>query len=134
MDSRTRAVVAAGAFALVGVAALLGALLVRRSHEQDTLGPDGVVDQGHMRRRGDIRDRGKGGKFAIDLERLSTRREEFEPTVEYLTYIQSRRGDDDGSILFVRHEDVDAIAALEGSQPDEFVERLKQLGVVISIN
>lgn len=134
MESRTGTLVATGAFALVGIAAFVGAILVRRGSEQDTLGPDGVVDSQESRRRGDIRDRGKGGKFAIDVERLRTRRDELEPTVEYLTYIQTRRGDEDGSILFVRHEDVDAIAALEGEQPDDFVERLKQLGVVISIN
>lgn len=119
--------------AAAGAAAAV-AFLVIRGRREDTLGPEGVVDTAARRRRGSIEDRGQGASYAIDVERLRSERDDLEPTVEYLTYIQSHRGDDGEHILFVRNEDIDAIAALEGEQPDEFVERLQQLGVVISIN
>lgn len=70
--------------------------------------------------------------YAIDVERLR-QTESFEPAVEYLTYIQSRRGES-SHLLFVRHEDLDAIAALEGERLETFLERLQHLGVVISKN
>ncbi len=70
--------------------------------------------------------------YAIDIERLR-QTETFEPAVEYLTYIQSRRGES-SHLLFVRHEDLDVIATLEGERLETFLERLQHLGVVISKN
>lgn len=96
------------------------------------LGPDGVVDSLRTQRTGSIADRGKGG-LAIDVERLRSTEGDFEPAVEYLTYIQSRRGVEE-HLLFVRQDDIDAIAALEGQETDAFLERLQHLGVVISNN
>ncbi|HEX2027310.1 MAG TPA: hypothetical protein VHF25_04860 [Nitriliruptorales bacterium] len=96
------------------------------------IGPDGVVDSMRTQRIGSIADRGKGG-LAIDIELLRSTEGDVEPVVEYLTYIQSRRGVEE-HLLFIRQEDIDAIAALEGQETDAFLERLQHLGVVISNN
>ncbi|MFT5222919.1 MAG: hypothetical protein ACI867_001229 [Glaciecola sp.] len=69
----------------------------------------------------------------LDLARLRTVSEHLEPLVQYLTYIQSRRGQD-SSLLFVRYDDIDAMAELDGEPGPELLERLDQLGVVISAN
>lgn len=57
----------------------------------------------------------------------------LEPVVQHLTYIQSRRGDP-SALLFVRYEDLDAMAQIGGELVPEFLERLDQLGVVVSTN
>lgn len=124
-----RRVVVAGV--VVALATALAAALVWRRRE-DQLGPEGVVDTDERRRHGSPHDRGRGGAVAIDVEQLR-HNEGFEPAVEYLTYIQSRRGVDE-HLLFVRNEDLDAIAALEGQDADAFLDRLQHLGVVISTN
>ena len=119
----------AGAAVAVGLAALAASAGRRR---QPAPGPAAAVDSGGQRRRGSPQDRGQVRSYAIDVERLR-QTEAFEPAVEYLTYIQSRRGET-SHLLFVRHEDLDAIAALEGERVETFLERLQHLGVVISRN
>ncbi len=118
---------AAGAAAAVGVTWLI---LSRR--REATLAPDGVVESRDNRRSGSPGDRGRVRRIGIDVEGLR-QTEQFEPAVEYLTYIQSRRGVSE-HLLFVRNEDLEAIAALEGQQTDAFIERLQHLGVVVSNN
>lgn len=119
------------ATAVAAVATALAGLVVWRRRE-DQLGPEGVVDTDERRREGSPDDRGKTGAVAIDVQELRNN-DGFEPAVEYLTYIQSRRGTDE-HLLFVRNEDLDAIAALEGEDADAFLQRLQHLGVVISTN
>lgn len=105
--------------------------------------PSGVVDSavetpvdhdadGDDGRRGTPDDRGRMPAYALDVERIRSR-DGMEPVVQYLTFIQSQRGDD-SSLLFVRYEDIDAMAALEGTETGDFLERLDQLGVVVSNN
>lgn len=83
-------------------------------------------------RRGTPADRGQTTAYAFDLERLQGQ-PGFEPVTQYLTYIQSRRNAP-SHLLFVRYEDLDRMAGLEGALVPQFLERLDQLGVVISTN
>lgn len=83
-------------------------------------------------REGGPRDRGTGPVYGLDVDRIK-QESGFEPVVQYLTYIQSQRGE--GShLLFVRHDDLDAMASLEGQRTPAFLRRLDQLGVVVSNN
>ncbi|MDP8928747.1 MAG: hypothetical protein M3O70_09275, partial [Actinomycetota bacterium] len=113
---------------LVGAAVVGGLAAVAVSagrRRQATTAPTGV-EGNQQRRRGTPQDRGQVRSYAVDVERLR-QTEAFEPAVEYLTYIQSRRGES-SHLLFVRHEDLDAIAALEGERLETFLERLQHLG------
>lgn len=86
------------------------------------------------RREGDPEARGtREGAVGLDLARLQSVSDRLEPVVQYLTYIQSRRGQD-SSLLFIRYDDIDAMAELDGEPSQELMERLDQLGVVISSN
>ncbi len=123
---------AVAVLALTSVAATVMVLVGRKRGE--SLSPDGVVDSSNRSRPGSATDRGTGRRYAINIGRLRDQRG-HEPAVEYLTYIQSRRGGDEREhLLFVRHEDLDQIAALEGEDPQRFLQRLQRLGVVISVN
>ena len=83
-------------------------------------------------RTGTATDRGDRVSYGLDVEALRGA-QGFEPVVEYLTYIQSQRGD--GShLLFVRYDDLDVLARREGQEVSNFLERLDQLGVVVSNN
>ncbi len=92
--------------------------------------PDGR--SGDRRRGGDRADRGRRRVIGLDLDGLAGR-EGFAPVVEYLTAIQTMR-DDGGSLLFVRDDDIDAMAERDGRPVPEFLDRLDQLGVVVSSN
>lgn len=82
-------------------------------------------------RTGSPSDRGVGRTIAMDLERA--RAHHVEPAVEFLTYVQSRRGE--GShLMFVRMDDLDAMAESVDERVDDFLDRLDQLGVVVSHN
>ena len=83
-------------------------------------------------RDGDEADRGRRRVIGLDLGRLAES-EDFTPAVEYLTAIQTMRGDG-GSLLFVRDDDLDAMAEHEGRPVPEFLDRLDQLGVIVSSN
>jgi len=132
------------ALAGAGAVALCAVVIVRRSRrtaadapivdaEPASAAPSGVVASDRAeRRRGTQHDRGRMPAYALDVERIRSR-EGMEPVVQYLTFIQSQRGDD-STLLFVRYEDIDAMAAIEGSDTGDFLERLDQLGVVVSNN
>ncbi len=83
-------------------------------------------------RSGDEDDRGRVEAIGVDLSMLRDHGE-FKPVVEYLTAIQSMRGDG-SSLLFVRGDDLDAMAERDGHPVPEFLDRLDQLGVVVSNN
>ena len=82
-------------------------------------------------RQGGPGDRGAGGTVRMDLARA--RAAHVEPVVEFLTYVQQRRGDRE-HLLFVRSDDLDAMAAASDEPVDDFLARLDQLGVVVSHN
>ena len=75
--------------------------------------------------------RGQDAAVQLDLDRALAGR--VEPVVEFLTFVQEQRGDT-SHLLFVRYDDLDALAAAEGQQVAEFLSRLDQLGVVVSTN
>ena len=83
-------------------------------------------------RAGEPSDRGRVTAIGVDLPRLK-QHGEFTPVVEYLTAIQSMRGAGD-SLMFVRGADLDALAEKDGRPVPEFLDRLDQLGVVVSNN
>lgn len=83
-------------------------------------------------RSGDAEDRGRTAAIGVDLPRLKEHGE-FTPVVEYLTAIQSLRGDS-SSLMFVRGADLDELAERNGRPVPEFLDRLDQLGVVVSNN
>ena len=92
------------------------------AHHPASLGP----------RRGAEQDRGRRRAIGLDLGALAGDAD-FAPVVEYLTAIQTMRGDG-GSLLFVRDDDLDAMAEHEGRPVPEFLDRLDQLGVIVSSN
>lgn len=83
-------------------------------------------------RSGTPDERGQADRYGLDVDRLRTA-PGFEPVVQYLTYIQSKR-DDESHLLFVRYDDLDAMAEIDGAPTPSFLERLDQLGVVVSNN
>lgn len=83
--------------------------------------------------RGGETDRGRTAAIGVDLPRLRDHGG-FTPVVEYLTAIQTMRGDSGSSLMFVRGDDLDAMAEHDGRPVPEFIERLDQLGVVVSNN
>lgn len=91
--------------------------------------PGGAAPSGA--RHGTSTDRGRGGTVRIDVDRA--RAHHVEPVIEFLTYVQRRRGDQ-GHLLFVRTEDLDAMAEASDESVDDFLSRLDQLGVVVSHN
>lgn len=86
----------------------------------------------NVHRDGGRSDRGRTAAIGVDLPRLR-QHEGFTPVVEYLTAIQTMRGDG-GSLMFVRGADLDAMAEQDGRPVPEFLDRLDQLGVVVSNN
>lgn len=75
-------------------------------------------------------------KFAIDTAKLLSRFKEgaYLPLSEYLTAIRVKRGERDEGLLFVRRNDVDALAALAGTTQEEFLNNFRNLGIVVSLN
>lgn len=81
-----------------------------------------------------LRSAAGGRGIGFDVERLkSLETPTYQPVVEYLSYIQVQRGDDQ-SIVFVRERDVDSLAALTGGSRKKFVDEFQQLGVLLSMN
>lgn len=137
-DVNTRALLrlATAATAVVGGVAAVWRL--RRPERPGAAEPDAVFEVTDRQvieprdRHGSPDDRGQADRFGLDVDRLKEA-PGFEPVVQYLTYIQSRR--DDGShMLFVRYDDLDAMAEIDGAPTPAFLERLDQLGVVVSNN
>ena len=129
---------------LVGPLLLVGAVAVarRRSRpdpedlwldEATPPAPSDVTPPVPVRtsRAGRATERGRGGTVTMDLERA--RVQHVEPVVEFLTYVQQRRGDR-SHLLFVRTDDLDAMAEASDEPLESFLSRLDQLGVVISHN
>lgn len=117
--------------------ALLGIATVRRARrttapELFVSGPDRTPPRRERDRRGTPRDRGRAPSLGLDVERLREA-SGFEPVVQYLTYIQEQRGAA-SHLLFVRYDDLDAMASIDGQPTPAFLERLEQLGVVVSNN
>lgn len=83
-------------------------------------------------RSGEPDSRGVTPVIGVNLPNLAAH-SEFAPAVEYLTAIQSMRGEGD-SLLFVRGADIDALAEQDGRPVPEFLDRLDQLGIVVSSN
>jgi len=94
-------------------------------------GPADDRDPGRAR-AGTADDRGASAPVGFDLSRLRPH-DELAPVVEYLTAIQQRRGEA-ASLLFVRTSDIDELAEVDGRPVPELLERLDQLGVVVSSN
>jgi hypothetical protein len=113
------------------LAGLAAAALVVIRRRRGGIAPSGVVEA-DRERAGSPADRGRQPTYGIDVERLRGSGT-FEPAVEYLTYIQSQRGVQE-SLLFIRRDDLEALAALDGGDAEQFLERLQQLGVVVSNN
>jgi hypothetical protein len=124
------------AAALTAVAGVLaGIATVRRARRRtapEFFEPASAVEDRRQVRQGTPDDRGRASSFGLDLERLRDT-SGFEPVVQYLTYIQEQRGDA-SHLLFVRYDDLDAMASIDGRPTPTFLERLEQLGVVVSNN
>lgn len=72
----------------------------------------------------------RGPELVIDLVALEGQRT-LEPAVRrYAAAIQARRGDYNGQVLTVRTGDLELLAAVLDSQPDELRTRLSDAGVV----
>lgn len=119
---------------LVGIAAALAgarSLLARRGAQSST-----VVDRRSQPDAEALRALANGQAERIGFD-LNTLREEhestFKPIVEYLTYIQVQRGENE-SLVFVRHRDLDALAALAGETREGFMEEFQKMGVILSMN
>lgn len=94
-------------------------------------GPADDSDPGRTR-AGTAADRGSRPPVCFDLSRLRPD-DDLAPVVEYLTAIQQRRGEAE-SLLFVRSSDIDELAEVDGRPVPALLERLDQLGVVVSSN
>lgn len=114
--------------AVVGSAVAGLAMALRRRS-----GPPGELPLDPASRRdGDPRDRGRSAAPGVDLGALQGI-EGYDPAVQYLTYLQSKRGARE-ELLFVRTSDLDVLARREGMATDEYLNRLDRLGVVVSSN
>ncbi len=77
---------------------------------------------------------GEVERVALNVEQLKEMNPEaYEPLVEYLTYIQIQRGENQ-SLVFVRQRDIDELAKMANEPREEFVEKFEQLGVLLSMN
>lgn len=68
--------------------------------------------------------------LSIDLSRLETRDlPEGEPVGRFVQAVKVRRGDYNGRVITIRHDDVRALAAILACTPAELQERLRRAGV-----
>lgn len=129
--SRATRTLLAAVTAVAGTVAGFATVMRARRSTAPELFTDEPAD-GDRSRRGRPEDRGRAEAFGLDLERLRVAGG-FEPAVQYLTYIQEQRGEA-SHLLFVRYDDLDAMASIDGEPTPSFLERLEQLGVVVSNN
>ena len=134
MDTRTRWI--------LGLAAAGSVLVVWRVWTMRTSEP-GPADEpielidltdsstAPQERDGSEADRGSTEAVRLDLSRAQE--SGLRPVVEFLTFLQQTRGDS-SHLLFVRYDDLDDLAEAEGVSAAEFLNRLDQLGVVVSTN
>ncbi len=131
---RTRKVLVAAVAAALGAVA---ARMRRQSLPDDDLWLPEPLEEHEApvalpaRREGSNRDRGAPGSVRMDVTKA--RESHLEPVVEFLTFLQHRRGDH-SHLLFVRYDDLDALAHHEGEPVAEFLSKLDQLGVIVSQN
>ena len=83
------------------------------------------------RRSGTIADRGRANLVGLDKVRADEAG--LQPVVQFLTFLQDRRGDP-SHLLFVREADIHDLARASGEDANAFLGRLDQLGVVVSAN
>src|SRR5213080_2865070 len=70
-------------------------------------------------------------KLVIDLERMAQLpREKAGPLARYVATIQSQRGDYNGRVLSVRHEDLRSLAVIYDKSPADLTEELISWGVL----
>jgi transcriptional regulator with XRE-family HTH domain len=70
-------------------------------------------------------------KLVIDLEQLSNvPPEQSAPLARYAATIQSQRGDYNGRVLSIRHEDLRSLAVIYDASPGALTEQLIQWGVM----
>lgn len=70
-------------------------------------------------------------KLIIDLEQLShVPAEQSAPLARYAATIQSQRGDYNGRVLSIRHEDLRSLAVIYDASPGQLTEQLIQWGVL----
>ena len=70
-------------------------------------------------------------KLVIDLEQLShVPVEQAAPLARYAATIQSQRGDYNGRVLSIRHEDLRSLAVIYDASPGALTEQLVQWGVL----
>jgi transcriptional regulator with XRE-family HTH domain len=70
-------------------------------------------------------------KIIIDLEQLShVPVEQSAPLARYAATIQSQRGDYNGRVLSIRHEDLRSLAVIYDASPGVLTEQLIQWGVL----
>ncbi len=70
-------------------------------------------------------------KIIIDLEQLSTvPPEQAAPLARYAATIQSQRGDYNGRVLSIRHEDLRSLAVIYDATPGMLTEQLISWGVL----
>ncbi len=71
-----------------------------------------------------------GPELVIDLVALESHRAEEPALRRYVDAIQARRGDYNGRVLTVRSSDLDLLAAVLESSPDDLRVRLASTGIV----
>ena len=70
-------------------------------------------------------------KLVIDLEQLShVPADQAAPLARYAATIQSQRGDYNGRVLSIRHEDLRSLAVIYDASPGALTEQLIQWGVM----
>src|SRR5438094_738490 len=70
-------------------------------------------------------------KLVIDLERMSQLpKDKVGPLARYVATIQSQRGDYNGRVLSVRHEDLRSLAVIYDKSPADLTEELISWGVL----
>ncbi len=70
-------------------------------------------------------------RLVIDLERLSqVPRDRAAPLARYAATIQSQRGDYNGRVLSIRHEDLRSLAVIYDASPTTLTEQLISWGVL----
>jgi transcriptional regulator with XRE-family HTH domain len=70
-------------------------------------------------------------RIVIDLEKLATvPRDQAAPLARYAATIQSQRGDYNGRVLSIRHEDLRSLAVIYDATPSSLTQQLIQWGVL----
>jgi transcriptional regulator with XRE-family HTH domain len=70
-------------------------------------------------------------KLVIDLERMGQLpKDKVGPLARYVATIQSQRGDYNGRVLSVRHEDLRSLAVIYDKSPSDLTEELISWGVL----